>query len=101
MFAVLEFVRQALGATFVDPPPFSIAESTAEATAETPIIFVLSPGADPFSLLVKHAEEQGYRNRMHAISLGQGVGRCVGGVGTRPLIVCLWRRLLASHHGSF
>ena len=26
-----------------------------------------------------------------------------GGVGTRPqyLIVCLWRRLLASHHCSF
>ena len=30
-------------------------------------------------------------------------GVCVGGVGTRPRyqVVCLWRRLLASRHGSF
>lgn len=38
----------------------------------TPIIFVLSTGADPTSSLLRFAEEMEYQERLHVISLGQG-----------------------------
>ena len=57
------------------------------------------------------AETKGlFSDTVHSMFLegGQGAGRDVlspggGGVGTRPryLIVCLWRRLLASRHCTF
>jgi len=38
------------------------------------LIFVLSTGSDPFGSFQKFANEMGYRERVKAISLGQGQG---------------------------
>jgi dynein heavy chain len=38
----------------------------------TPLIFILSTGADPTNSLMKFAEEKGWGKRLGLISLGQG-----------------------------
>lgn len=38
------------------------------------VIFVLSSGADPTSLLLRFATEKGFQDKLHVISLGQGQG---------------------------
>ena len=48
-----------------------------DTNARTPVIFVLSTGADPTAQLQRFAEKKGWtaRERLHMISLGQGQGR--------------------------
>ena len=38
----------------------------------TPVIFVLSPGADPIADLIALAKTRGMENRLKILSLGQG-----------------------------
>ena len=40
----------------------------------TPIIFILSQGADPTVMLMKFVKEKGYSERMSVVSLGQNQG---------------------------
>ncbi|CAK9071077.1 unnamed protein product [Durusdinium trenchii] len=70
--AVLEFVAGKLGEKFVNPPPFDLAGSYADSNAMSPLIFILSPGADPGSNLYRFAAEKG--REVASISLGQGQG---------------------------
>jgi len=42
----------------------------ADTDFKTPLIFILSTGADPTSMLLKFAESKNYDDRLHAISLG-------------------------------
>lgn len=41
---------------------------------KTPVIFVLSTGADSTNLLLQFAAEKEYEERLNVISLGQGQG---------------------------
>ena len=50
-----------LGIKFIQPPPFDLEKSFINSTNKTPIIFVLSPGADPISELKKLAEKKRVR----------------------------------------
>jgi dynein heavy chain len=61
-----------MGERFVTPPPFDIAGSYADSNCLSPLVFVLSPGADPGSALYKFAKER--EKEVNAISLGQGQG---------------------------
>ncbi|ESP01004.1 hypothetical protein LOTGIDRAFT_225521 [Lottia gigantea] len=73
--AITDFVMEKLGKKFVEPPPFDLAKSYADSSQCTPLIFILSPGADPTMSLLKFAEDKGFGgNKFNSISLGQGQG---------------------------
>jgi len=74
VFAVKEYVASALGQEFTKPPPFDLESVYKESTADTPIIFVLSPGADPMQYITKLAQDKGREEQLRYISLGQGQG---------------------------
>lgn len=59
-----------LGAFYVSPPPFDLTKSFSDSTNKTPVIFVLSPGADPMTELQKLSELK--KVRWASLSLGQG-----------------------------
>lgn len=66
------FVKNEMDERFIRPPPFSIAVSYSESYCLCPLIFILSPGTDPMSALVKFAQEVKMTDRFKSISLGQG-----------------------------
>uniref|UniRef100_A0A8C9MJV0 Dynein axonemal heavy chain 12 n=1 Tax=Serinus canaria TaxID=9135 RepID=A0A8C9MJV0_SERCA len=73
--AITTFVTEKLGKKFVEPPPFDLAKSYLDSTATVPLIFVLSPGADPMSSLLKLANDREMvGDKFQSISLGQGQG---------------------------
>eukprot|EP00736_Rhodelphis_marinus_P009962 Rmarinus@m.13206 len=57
--AIQQFVSEKLGQKFVEPPPFDLAAAYNDSNSTTPLIFVLSPGADPATELLKLADGMG------------------------------------------
>lgn len=47
--AVTKYVTGKLGKTFVQPPPFDLSKSYLDSNCTIPLVFVLSPGADPMA----------------------------------------------------
>jgi len=72
--AMAEFIRIELGESFTASPAVSMADVYADTDAKTPCVFVLSPGADPTSILLQFAESKNYAKKLKIISLGQGQG---------------------------
>ncbi|XP_073479664.1 dynein axonemal heavy chain 3-like [Aquarana catesbeiana] len=73
--AVQQFVTDKMGPTYINPPTFDLQHSYTGSTSNTPLIFVLSSGADPLALLMKFAEEKDMGGiNLQTISLGQGQG---------------------------
>lgn len=76
---VKAFVAAELGPQFIESPPFDLDGACNDATNITPVIFVLSPGADPIADLIALAKNRGMDQKLKIISLGQGQG----GIATR------------------
>jgi dynein heavy chain, axonemal len=74
MSGVQEFTKEHLGEKFIRPPPFDLLTSFKDSSPQTPLIFVLSPGADPLDDWKKFAELQKMSKKLTEISLGQGQG---------------------------
>merc|ERR1719191_1176235 len=70
--AVMNWVAGELGEKFVTPPTFDLAGSYADTSNTAPLVFILSPGSDPFAALNKYAAEK--QKEINGISLGQGQG---------------------------
>ncbi|KAJ1537226.1 Dynein heavy chain 7, axonemal [Nowakowskiella sp. JEL0078] len=73
--AVTNYIIEKMGKRFVEPPPFDLACSYNDSSTTAPLVFVLSPGADPMTGLLRFAEDKKMSgNRLNSISLGQGQG---------------------------
>lgn len=59
-----------LGRNYTLPPPFDLSKSFSDSTNKTPVIFVLSPGADPMTELQKLSDLK--KIKWTSLSLGQG-----------------------------
>lgn len=57
--AVQMFIVERLEHKYIDPPTFDLSLSYEDSSFFSPLIFVLSPGADPMASLFRFAEEKG------------------------------------------
>lgn len=69
--ALVDYVTEKLGKKFVMPPRFDLARSFKDSTNETPLVMILSAGADPKTEMNKFAESMRVK-RFASISLGRG-----------------------------
>ncbi|TWW56799.1 Dynein heavy chain 7, axonemal [Takifugu flavidus] len=73
--SVAKFVNSKLGKKFVQPPAFDLNKSYMDSNSTIPLVFVLSPGADPMASLLKFASDKEMGSgSFQSISLGQGQG---------------------------
>lgn len=72
---IQDVVASKLGKEFLEPPSFNLEKSFNDSNSCMPLIFVLSPGADPMSEVNRLAVKIGMNDRINAVSLGQGQGK--------------------------
>lgn len=78
------FVMENMGQRFVEAPPFDLATCYKESDVATPLIFVLSMGADPMADLLKLAEQMKTSKKFEKVrrSLQGSVPRACVTLGT-------------------
>ena len=70
MFAVTNFVEKEQGRFFIESPSTALNAIYEDIDVKTPLIFVLSAGADPTGVLMKFVKEMDFTEKMNVISLG-------------------------------
>lgn len=70
--AFQQLVEETLGPDFSRSLPFDLSKIYPDSNPITPLIFLLSPGSDPFVSLTTFSQE--IKKNMFSISLGQGQG---------------------------
>ncbi|XP_067084612.1 dynein axonemal heavy chain 10 [Osmerus mordax] len=71
--SVSDYVASTMGEKYVQPPVISFEAIYEQSTPTSPIVFILSPGSDPASDLMKLAERSGFGgNRLKFLAMGQG-----------------------------
>jgi dynein heavy chain len=69
---ITKLIAKEMGLKYVTPPAFDIAKSYEDSNCLCPLIFILSPGADPMTAWMILANRMGYSQNCRSISLGQG-----------------------------
>jgi dynein heavy chain len=67
-------VKKEIGQYYIEDSAGTIENVYQDSINTSPIIFILSQGADPTIMLLKFAEDHKYRDKMAMLSLGQGQG---------------------------
>lgn len=71
--AITNFVTGRMSEKYVTPPVISFEAIFEQSNPFSPIIFILSPGSDPASDLMKLAERSGFGgNKLKFLAMGQG-----------------------------
>ncbi|XP_038229191.1 dynein axonemal heavy chain 10 [Dermochelys coriacea] len=71
--AVTDYVTLTMDEKYVQPPVISFEAIFEQSTPNSPIVFILSPGSDPASDLMKLADRMGFGgNRLKFLAMGQG-----------------------------
>lgn len=70
--AIKSFIFSKLGEFYLNPPLFNLKNVFKESEPLKPLIFILSPGNDPLSLLKAFATSRGVN--LSILSLGKGQG---------------------------
>lgn len=71
--AVTQYVTNVMGEQFVTPPVLSFESIWDQSTTLSPIVFILSPGSDPTTDLLKLAERTNFGvNKVKLLAMGQG-----------------------------
>lgn len=73
--AFKEYVTIKLGVEYSESPPSNLEILFSMSDPATPIIFVLSQGADPNEQILSYAKKQGFQDKLFQKSLGQGQER--------------------------
>ena len=66
------YVEEGIGTEYAQSPPASMDSMFESGDKTTPIIFVLSQGADPNDQIMNYARKKGLEGRLYVKSLGQG-----------------------------
>ena len=76
VFGMSQFVGLEMGDFFKEAPPFDLKSTYDDSSPRTPIVFVLTSGADPTQYLLALAKAQGFvaGETLKMVSLGQGQG---------------------------
>ncbi|XP_024523426.1 dynein heavy chain 1, axonemal [Selaginella moellendorffii] len=74
LLGVQDFVAATMGQRFIEPPAFDLGACYKDGSNSSPLIFVLSAGADPMADLLKLADELRFTKKFEKVSLGQGQG---------------------------
>ncbi|XP_041352994.1 dynein heavy chain 6, axonemal-like isoform X2 [Gigantopelta aegis] len=73
--SVATFIEEQLGQKYLSTGAFDLKEVYEDSKAKTPLIFILSPGCDPATQLLRFAKElRGSTLHLDMISLGRGQG---------------------------
>jgi len=73
--ALQDIISTKLGPEFLEPPSFNLERSFADSNNVTPLIFVLSSGADPMSEVQRLGYKLEMNDKQRSVSLGQGQGK--------------------------
>lgn len=74
LFTFTDYVKNEIGQDYIENRVITMQDLYDNSTNKSPVIFILSTGADPTTQLFNLAEELGMDDEMTSISLGQGQG---------------------------
>ncbi|KAG7305961.1 hypothetical protein JYU34_008524 [Plutella xylostella] len=92
---VASYVASVFGPRYVEPPVLDIRAAWEESSWKTPLLFVLSPGADPAAALAQLAGD--VRAELAALSLGQGQAPRAASILSKAMKEGSWAFLANCH----